>query len=101
MLVVMRYWGKRSKTDKVTLLDIIQEGNAFENILSSRVLELSLTLVNGSIWERNEWEDVESKKAFLMSLTHNVEDFCNSHQGKKQSYFLWIVYQEDHLDKIH
>ena len=49
----------------MTLLDKILEGIAFENRLSSRVFELSLTLVGGSIWERNEWKDMESKNAFF------------------------------------
>lgn len=73
--------GKWSEIDDVRFPSIVLGDVAFESLLSIRVLELlSLLLVE--------------------VYGPEISELCWSLQVGKQPYFLWIDYQEDHLDKI-
>ena len=47
-------WDKQSELDCMRLVDIIFRESAFESILSIRVLELPITFVGSSVWDRNK-----------------------------------------------
>ena len=55
MLGAVKNSGKWSEMDELILPDITLGDIAFENILSIGVLDLLLTLVGWSIWDKNKW----------------------------------------------